>query len=405
MTAPAAPEKKRRRARGKGSLFKHGRTWWIAVSFRGIRIRENTNHADRRKAQESLDAKLATLAQAKVTGRGVVTSELRRVTVRERLEALLLDYEVRKVRSLASARAHLGFPPAPKRPDQPPRAPRRVLKHFGHWHVVELSEEAVKQYIKARQDAGALPATINRETQLLGQGAQPFLAKLGLPALTIPRLPEHNVRQGFFERAEFERVAAGLPEALRDVARFGYLTGWRRGEILSLRWSDVDREGGVIRLRPEHAKNGHGRQLALAGADLPALIERRWTARVVETTNPDGTTTTRVSPYVFHRQGEPIVDFRKAWAAACDSAGVTGRLFHDLRRTSVRNMVRAGVRETIAMAVSGHRTRSMFDRYNIVSEADLREAAARTSAYVSQLPIEATVVPLTGRTRVAEGAR
>ena len=229
--------------------------------------------------------------------------------------------------------------------------------------------------------------------------------RAGPHTATLPRLPEQNVRQGFFERAEFERVVAALPEILRDVARFGYLTGWRRGEILSLRWSDVDREGGVIRLRPEHAKNGRGRQLVLAGEDLPALIERRWAARVVETTSPDGTATTRVSPYVFHRQGQPIVDFRKAWAAACGSAGVTGRLFHDLRRTSVRNMVRAGVRETIAMAVSGHRTRSIFDRYNIVSEADLREAAARTSAYVSQLPLESTVVPLTGRARVAEGAR
>ena len=151
----------------------------------------------------------------------------------------------------------------------------------------------------------------------------------------------------------------------------------------------MDRAAGVIRLRPEAAKNGHGRLLAF-DAELAALIERRWAARVVSGANE----TTVICPWVFHRQGKPIVDFRKAWAAACQTAGASGRLFHDLRRTAVRNMVRANVRETVAMSVSGHRTRSMFHRYNIVNEADLRTAMQQTSAYVKQLPTEATVVPL-----------
>jgi len=256
--------------------------------------------------------------------------------------------------------------------------------------VRNLSDDAVDRYIRERLKAGARPATVNRETQLLGQAVRPFFARLGLPALTIRHQSEAgNVRQGFFERSDFENVVKALPEDLRDAARFGYVTGWRRGEIESLRWADVDHDAGVIRLRPEAAKNGRGRMLALDD-ELAALIGRRWAARQVP--GPGGTT--RVADLVFHRNGEPLGDFRTSWATACEAAGVEGRLFHDLRRTAVRNMVRAGVPECVAMEVSGHRTRSVFDRYNIVSEADLRAAMQRTTAYVGRLPVEANVVPL-----------
>jgi integrase len=115
--------------------------------------------------------------------------------------------------------------------------------------------------------------------------------------------------------------------------------------------------------------------------DLGELIDRRWDARLFQKDR-----NIRVAALVFHRDGEPVGDFRKAWATACRAAGVPDKLFHDLRRTAARNMVRAGVPERVAMAVTGHLTRSMFDRYNIVSEDDLRTAAQKTTLYVDTLP-------------------
>jgi integrase len=174
------------------------------------------------------------------------------------------------------------------------------------------------------------------------------------------------------------------------VATFAYLTGWRKGEVLALEWRDVtlDRTregailGGTVRLRAQHSKNKRPRVVALRGA-LLELMERRVACRQLDCLR------------VFHRAGGRV-PVRKAWAAACAATGFAGLLFHDLRRSAVRNMVRAGVPERVAMRISGHRTRSVFDRYDITSEADLEAAAEQTSRYVAEKCTDAPrVVALT----------
>jgi integrase len=237
------------------------------------------------------------------------------------------------------------------------------------------------KYINRCKEAGMAPSSINRGTQLLAQAFKLSIERRRLHmAPVIRHLPERNARQGFFEDADFNNVVAALRRYLQAFARFAYLVGWRKGGIASLLWSDVDND--VIRLRPEHSKNRAGRSAPLHDSnfkltEVGEVIERRRAERTFKAKSSP-----QLSAYVFHRKGCAIGDFRKAWATACAAAGLDGMLFHDLRRTAVRNMVRAGVSEGVAMELSGHRTRSIFDRYNIVNERDKQDALRRSQDYL-----------------------
>jgi integrase len=116
--------------------------------------------------------------------------------------------------------------------------------------------------------------------------------------------------------------------------------------------------------------------------ELVAVMERRWVAR--EFSRPDGTV--GLSEFVFHHDGVPVLEFRKTWATACRLAAVGKRPFHDFRRTAARNMIRAGVPQTVAMSITGHKTVSMFNRYNITNQDDRREALRKTAAHVAAAP-------------------
>ena len=306
-----------------------------------------------------------------------------RLTVEELLDNLILHLKTKGARAISSYESHL-LP---------------VREFFALTQVVDLSTAQLERFIRARLKEGKRPATVNRSTGALRQALN-LARRQGriTRGPFIPMLNEDNARQGFFERGDFEAVKANLPAPVADISQFAYLSGWRKGEILSLSWDMVDRMAREIRLPT--SKNGRGRVLPLEGK-LWELIERRWKAREIKG-NKEGVTC--LADSVFHngKDGNPITDFKKSWVSACNAAKVPGKLFHDLRRTAVRNMIRAGVPQSVAMAISGHRTVSMFLRYNIASEEDKREAIRKVDAHLGTISMKRNVVPILSRRKEAE---
>jgi integrase len=199
------------------------------------------------------------------------------------------------------------------------------------------------------------------------------------PYIPMPRVD--NVRKGFIEREGYTTLLAELPEYLRAFVTMAYTTGMRRGEIVSLKWESVDLLNRTVRLHTGETKTGEGRVIPLGDELLESLKAQ---LHLRNTSVPD-------CPLVFFRiiatktnpvpSWVPIGDFRKVWNTACAKCGLVGLLVHDLRRSSIRSLLRAGVQERVAMRISGHKTRSVFDRYNIVSEQDLTDAVRKLQKF------------------------
>lgn len=231
--------------------------------------------------------------------------------------------------------------------------------------VSRTSRAAFRQFIQGRLEGGASNAEVNRELAIVKRAFSLGVKEGRLTSKPhIPMLQENNIRSGFFEADAFAAVHRLLPEPVNAIAKFGFITGWRLREILGLQWRQVDFDGLTVTLDPGTTKNGEGRTFRMT-ENLRELLCSQSLQRAGGTG----------AGWVFHRHGKQVRDFRVVWAAACKQAGCPERLFHDLRRTAVRNLVRAGVPEIVAMRLTGHRTRSVFERYNIVSETDLIDAA------------------------------
>src|SRR5215472_1239398 len=338
-----------KRARGEGSLYqpKTSRFIWAACSYHGRKIRFSTGETDWKKAGTVLRKRLAEFSTGirKPSGH-IMFADLR--------DSLLADYGLNARRSL---RFNKQGKPYLDKLDR--------LKFFERFRADEIDADLIRRYQREQQAKGLSNASINRSVSALRRSFNLAIEDGRLSSAPyFPMLPEAKPRSGFIETDEYEKLAAELPAHLRIILALGFFTGMRLGEITRLEWKQVDFIADTIRLRTGETKSGQGRVVPLVPELRAALLAAR-----------------NDSPFVCVKDGARVQSFRKAWKSATKRAGLDGLLVHDLRRSAVRALVRSGVAEKIAMQISGHLTRSVFDRYNIVSENDVMDAGRKLAEY------------------------
>lgn len=344
--------------RGDGRIFLRGSVYWAAFMVDGKEHRETTGQTDEQKAQKYLDERTRASKNDRDGLATFVSAPALRKTCADLLENVKTDLKSRN-RLSAPNLSNI----------------KATIAAFGTIRASRLRKPDVDKYIIEREAAGDKPATINRRLQMLRRALS--LAVEGGELARVPKFKlcdeSGNVREGWFEAADFYRVHSHLPEYLKPFCEFFYLVGMRPKEMKSLRWADV--EGDTITLRKENTKSKkNARVLPMRSPKLAAILATCKAARPLK--NADGTLQMKQSEFIFHRGGRPIGDYRKSWANACTAAGVQ-RFLYDCRRTFARNQRDAGVPREVIKKIAGWRTDSMFERYNIIDTADVAAAFAK----------------------------
>jgi len=344
-----------------GSVFQRGRIWWVKYYREGKPYRESSGSNRKRDARTLLKKREGTIAEGTFSG-----LKPEKTTFDQLARDLLNDYTNNDRKALPMVRYYIS----------------RLREYFGgSTRACHITTDHVRSYIAKRKGekskVGKPPsnATINRELSALKR-----MLRLGLEAqkvISVPHismLAENNVRRGFFTHHNYVRLKKVLPYYLKPIITLAYYSGIRTSELLSIAWDQVDFYHRVIRLNPGETKNDESRVLPMSEELYDELKAQR---KLRDKKFPSCR-----KVFFNHSTGKPIKDFRGAWSSACKRIGLSNALFHDFRRTGVRNLTRAGVPEKIAMHISGHKTRSVFDRYNIVDEEDVSAAGRAVEAYL-----------------------
>jgi len=330
--------------------------YWMWFNHKGKLIQKSTRCRKKRDAQKVLDAAQASY----MVNHYMEDPPNHELTSYEDLRRLLiLDYEsnLKKTKDII----HLKLV--------------NLDSFFRGYKAIDITSKKIDRYVALRRES-VKNATINRELSALRRMFT--LAKQRNLVGNIPhisKLQERNTRTGFLLHEDYREIHKRLPSYIQPIVHLAYKSGMRKSEILNLKWENVDTRYWHITL--ENTKTDEPRIYPL-DEELIRVFG------VLSQRNNS-------SPYVFvNRMGKDRVrDFYFSWRKACSEAAewvnkpyLKDIIFHDLRRTAVRNMIRAGIPRRIAMMISGHRTESVFERYNIVSPEDLQEAVMKQSEFL-----------------------
>jgi len=349
--------------------------WMMRFTVKGRLVRLSSGTTSKMKAQDKADE----LEVGKRQGKPV---QIGTVTLDEAADLVRADYRRNNRRSLKTFNG---------------RYKNGIEPFFGGCtKLADIRTADITAFVDRLQEHDVAPGTINRHVDHLRR-----MFHLAVEEELIVYIPgkfkrlseEGRSRTGFLEEAQFHDICnrmtattADAVEVYRDIATVAYITGWRTdSEILPLEWRHIDLAGGELRLDAKMAKNKDGRVFPLT-PELRAVFVKRdqlrqqlrkdgilcqWVwVRLVATLRGGAAA---ASPKVPKR----IANFYKAWKRAAKAAGYPGSMPHDARRTAIRYGSRQGLSEGLNMKLRGHKTRKVFDLYNIISDADLREASAK----------------------------
>ena len=361
--------KGRQRGNGEGGLILRGRIWWCQFYQDGRQVRMSTKTHVRSEALAFLRKAMDSRDKGEVP-----VTDIKKLRYADLRQALIDSYVALGNKSLkeradgtdtiaglAALDEFCGFKQRPSGDGKITVTDRGVA-------ATQLTTDFARRFVRERKTEGVGNAAINRSLAALRRMLK--LAKREKKIHDVPFiefLKEPSARKGFLELDKFDELIGLLPTHLRPLVTFLYYDGVRIGEALQVEWSQVNLDARTIRLEEEQTKGDEARTLPLPSVLVNMLNEvTPKSGRVFDGTN-----------------------LRKEWVTACAAAELgtltevegrpydplySGLTLHDLRRSAVRNLVNAGVPERVAMKITGHKTRSVFDRYHIVSTEDVTDA-------------------------------